>query len=171
MTPLKSCWLNPAGFRDPPVVQTSWWRKFWAPELVAFSLDPFDPLTACLVDGDTVTLIQPRRRFLSDGASTPRILHMLPGYSSSVYKRATYLHDSEYGGGDGQHMVYISRVPRRTAEALSPAALLTIYPPQRETTTRAEADERLRLALPLDGCPEYRARIYWTFVRLCGPRW
>lgn len=174
---LTDTWLNPRGYNAWPHPRNGWWEKLVAKELFDFQLNPDAPLTAMLVDDNTVTLVQPRQEFMSDGGSTPRFSYVIPGYSRTAYPRATFFHDSEY---QEPHMVWLRTVTRKYVQDLfddgmpveqATAVLLDAVKLRKYPTTRPEADARLRRLLPLDGCPEYRAAIYWAFVRLCGPRW
>jgi hypothetical protein len=99
---MKAQWLNPCGYTDYPLPRESWWERLTAREVVAFRLDPGNPLTLLLPQGDQCLLVQPDREFDSDGASTPRCIWMLPGYSSTAYKRCAYIHDSGYSS-DKRH--------------------------------------------------------------------
>ena len=173
---LRDTWLNARGYDAWPHPRNGWWEKLVAKELFDVCLRQDGPLTAMLVDEKDVTLIQMRREFTSDGGSTPRFAYVIPGYSRTAYPRATFHHDSEYAE---PHMVWMAKVSRTYVENLfytrpfneATRILLEVVTLRQCPTTRAEADARLRRLLPLDGCPAYRATIYWAFVRACGPRW
>lgn len=177
---MKTCWIYENGFTDYPIPRKGWWQKFTAMEVVMFRLKTKHPLTLFLpIDGE-VMLVQPDRKFDSDMASVPILVRGLPGYSKSAYKRSSYIHDSGCRSAkrhDGVYGLWTCHLEAQYVEDVQnsfPATwkhvLLDLNHLAFEPMDSPRVHEILRLCLPADDCPAYRANIYWSMVRVFGPR-
>jgi len=177
---MKPMWINPNGYTDYPVPRHGWWERLTAREIVQFRLlDP--PMTLLLPQGETCLLVQPDAVFDSDGASTPRFMWAVPGYSATAYQRSAYIHDSGYSSHKrhkGKHGLWTVEVAMRhvleyqlISSANWPRLLLMHVKFKFTEMDRQRVDAIYRDGLPADDCPAYRAAIQYAFIRAFGPRW
>ena len=162
---MRDHWINPCGYDDPLIPREGWWEQWVAREVRRFTLVMSAPLTLCCVDGDVCNLWQPPMEFESDGASIPRMLTILPGYSRTAYEPAPYLHDGEHA----QRVVFHARVP--LAQIIASRDPLEGVQFAREQSHAPAANERYRRALLASGCPWYRAEIQKRVLDAVGVRW
>jgi hypothetical protein len=171
---MKPRWLNPSGYDDPLIPRTTAWERFLAREVRRFQLDMTAPLTLCVFGDVFCDLWQPPMDFCSDGASIPRLLTILPGYSRTAYEPAPYLHDGEHAQRCVFHARVLSSMVFKALATLGDHADAHIVRTAefcREESHTPAANERYRLALLASDCPDYRARVQTAVLNAVGVRW